>query len=550
MSLTLADRMHMAYRFARAGVLKPSRPDRALRAALDLHRWGPTLAAGYLGAAARYPARPAVIDELGSVTFADVDRNTNAIARGLAGYGIRPGDSVAIMCRNHRWFVQASIACSKLGAHALYLNTSFAGPQVTDVMRSEGPAAIIYDEEFESTVAEAGRDRICVLAWGERASEGPHDSLAQLARTRSRAPLPAPPEPGRTVILTSGTTGAPKGANRANPSSLSPAAALLSAIPLRARERTMIAAPLFHSWGFAHMALGSALSSTLVLRRRFEPLDTLRAVAEHEATALIVVPIMLQRMLELGPDVLQQVQTPTLRVIAASGSALPGPMAQRVMDTFGDTLYNLYGSTEVAWASIASPEDLRAAPGTAGRPPRGTVVKILDRDFNPLPTGETGTIFVGSELLFEGYTGGGDKTRVGTLMSTGDVGHFDSEGRLFVDGRDDEMIVSGAENVFPSEVEDLLVGVPGVLEAAVIGVPDAQFGQRLRAYVVLEAGSSLTEDQLKDHVRAHLARYKVPREIVFVSELPRNETGKVVKRALADGQDEPEADAKLTQRPA
>jgi acyl-CoA synthetase (AMP-forming)/AMP-acid ligase II len=528
----IADSMRVANTFARAGVLRPTRPDRALRAILGLHRWGPTLAGGYVGAAARYPGAAAVIDERGTVTFADVDRHSNAIARGLAGYGIREGDGVAIMCRNHRWFVEASIACSKLGAHALYLNTSFAGPQVTEVVHRERPAGIVYDDEFAPVVREANEGRLGFVAWAENPSGGDHPSLEELTRTRTGLPLSPPAVPGRTVILTSGTTGTPKGANRASPSSLGPAAALLSAIPLHARETTVIAAPLFHSWGFAHLYLSTALSSTLVLRRRFDPQDTLRAVAEHHASALIVVPVMLQRILELCPEALHTHDVSSLRVIAVSGSALPGPLAQRVMDAFGDKLYNLYGSTEVAWASIASPRDLRVAPGTAGRPPRGTAVKILDQGGDEVPTGQSGRIFVGSELLFDGYTGGGDKARIGDLMSTGDVGHFDAAGRLFVDGRDDDMIVSGGENVFPSEVENLLAGVPGVSEAAVVGVADNQFGQRLRAYVVLAPGASLSEPELQSHVRANLARYKIPREILFVDELPRNATGKVLKRRL------------------
>jgi fatty-acyl-CoA synthase len=339
------------------------------------------------------------------------------------------------------------------------------------------------------------------------------------------------------VILTSGTTGAPKGANRPSPGSLGPAAALLSRIPLRARETTMVAAPLFHSWGFAHLLLGTALSSTLLLRRRFDPLDTLQAVADHRASALIVVPVMLQRMLELDESERRAQDTSSLRVIASSGSALPGPLALRAMDAFGETLYNLYGSTEVSWATIATPAELRGAPGTAGRAPRGTVVKILDSTSRELPPGRSGRIFVCNELLFEGYTGGGDKPRVGALMSTGDLGHFDQGGLLFVDGRDDDMIVSGGENVFPSEVEHELARVPGVREVAVIGVPDPEFGQRLRAYVALDDGASLTEQELKDHVKSHLAGYKAPREVVFVDGLPRNATGKVVKRELPSAVD-------------
>jgi acyl-CoA synthetase (AMP-forming)/AMP-acid ligase II len=533
MASTLSDGVHIAGTLARAGMLRPSRPDRALRALSGLIRWGPGLASGYLGAAARYPNEPAIIDELGTLTFAQVEARSNAIARGLAGYGVGPGDSVSILCRNHRWFVEASLACAKLGANAIYLNTSFAGPQVSDVMAREASKAIVYDAEFSAAVTPATATQPGFVAWtdAEHPAAGA-TTLQQLLDTRSADPLPPPAQPGRTVILTSGTTGSPKGANRPAPSSLQPVAALLSAIPLRSRESTLIAAPLFHSWGFAHMIFGAGLASTLILHRRFDPEQTLEAIAEHRPSALIVVPVMLQRMLELPPETIAACDTSSLRVIGASGSALPGPLAQRVMDAFGDTLYNLYGSTEVAWATVASPEDLRAAPGTAGRPPRGTVVRVVGPDSRPVPSGQTGRIFVGNELLFEGYTGGGDKARIGSLMATGDVGHFDPEGRLFIDGRDDDMIVSGGENVFPAEVEDLLAGVPGVAEVAVVGVPDDEFGQRLRAYVVLAPGAELTEDGLKADVRSGLARYKVPREIVFVDALPRNATGKIVKRDL------------------
>ena len=309
---------------------------------------------------------------------------------------------------------------------------------------------------------------------------------------------------------------------------------MFSRIPLRAGERTVIAAPLFHSWGFAHFMLGLSLSSTYVLRRKFDPEQTLKAIAESRATALIVVPVMMQRILQLDRSVLAKYDLSSLRVTAASGSALPGPLAQRWMDQFGDNLYNLYGSTEVAWATIATPADLRAAPGTAGLPPRGTVVKIVDHEGKgEVPTGETGRVFVGNEMAFEGYTGGGGKDVYEGLLSSGDVGHFDQAGRLFIDGRDDEMIVSGGENVFPREVEDLLAGHEAVKEVAVIGVDDEDFGQRLKAFVVPSEGGSIDEDGVKSYVKQNLARYKVPREVEFLDSLPRNATGKVLKRELA-----------------
>jgi fatty-acyl-CoA synthase len=277
-------------------------------------------------------------------------------------------------------------------------------------------------------------------------------------------------------------------------------------------------------------------ASTIVLRRRFDPEDTLRAVRDNRAQVLAVVPVMVQRILRLPEETLAKYDLSSLRITSISGSALPGELALEWMDRFGDSVYNLYGSTEVSWATVATPEDLRAAPGTAGRPPRGTAVRLYDEAGREVPQGEVGRIFVGNEMAFEGYTGGGGKEIVDGLLSSGDVGHIDSEGRLFIDGRDDEMIVSGGENVFPREVEDLLADHEAVVEVAVIGVDDAEFGQRLKAFVVVKDGVEIAEDDLKAHVKANLASYKTPREIEFLEELPRNATGKVLKRDLRAGE--------------
>jgi acyl-CoA synthetase (AMP-forming)/AMP-acid ligase II len=514
------------------GMVQPERPDRALRALAAWRRWGPTSAAAYAVGAIRFPDRAAIVDDRGTVSFGEIQRRTNALANELREAGIGEGDGVAIMCRNHRGFVEATVACSKLGAGALYLNTAFAGPQITDVLAREDPAAVIYDEEFAELVAEGSATRRRFVGWSEPGSSPADPTLEQLIDAGSESDQRPPAEKGRVVILTSGTTGTPKGAARQQPDTLEPAAALFSRIPLKARETTMIAAPMFHSWGYAHFTLGLALSSTLVLRHRFDPEDTLRAVSQQRASALAVVPVMLQRILELPEATRARYDASCLRVIAVSGSVLPGELATRAMDAFGEVLYNLYGSTEVAWATIATPEDLRAAPGTAGRPPMGTIVKLLDGDGLEVPPGEGGRIFVSNEMMFDGYTGGGGKEIVSGLMSTGDVGHFDRDGRLFVDGRDDEMIVSGGENVFPREVEDLLAGHESIEEVAVVGVPDDEFGQRLKAFVVLRQGAKLGEQEVQDYVKANLARYKVPREVVFLAELPRNATGKVLKREL------------------
>jgi acyl-CoA synthetase (AMP-forming)/AMP-acid ligase II len=526
-------RLEIARTLLGTGMIAPTRPDKIVRSLGALRQWGPTPAAAYTASAIRYPQRLAIIDERGTLTFAEIDRRTNALAHGLAAAGIGQGDAVAIMCRNHRGFVETTVACSKLGASVLYLNTAFAGPQITDVLEREGPVGLVYDEEFAGLVRGGAEGRKCFISWCEPGGTHEHPLVEDLIARNDSSPLQPPSEKGRVVILTSGTTGTPKGAARKQPDSLEPAAALFSKIPLKARQTTLIAAPMFHSWGFAHFTLALPLASTLVLQRRFDPEGTLRAIAQHRASALAVVPVMLQRILELPPETIARYDLDCLQIIAASGSALPGELATHVMDTFGEVLYNLYGSTEVAWASIATPADLRAAPGTAGRPPLGTVVKLLDEQGHEVGAGQGGRIFVGNEMVFDGYTGGGGKEIIGGLMSTGDVGHFDAGGRLFVDGRDDEMIVSGGENVFPREVEDLLADHAEIEEAAVIGVSDDEFGQRLKAFVVPRNGADLSAEEVKGYVKENLARYKVPREVVFLDELPRNATGKVLKRELS-----------------
>jgi acyl-CoA synthetase (AMP-forming)/AMP-acid ligase II len=531
----LSTKLFTVRTLAGAGVLHPARPDHLVGAVRGLLRFGPTPAGGYTASAQRYGSETAIIDELGTLTFRDVHVRTNALAHALAGDGIGEGDSVGLMCRNHRGFVDAVIACSKLGANVLFLNTAFSGPQLADVAEREKPKALIFDHEFADLIKDAGRRRKRYIAWHDPDDGKLTDPLIEdLIGRGDQSDVKPPSARGKAIILTSGTTGTPKGASRTQPRSLDPAAALLAMIPLKAREKTMIAAPMFHSWGFVHFTLGMSLSSTLVLSRRFDPEQTLSLTAQHEATALIVVPVMMQRILELPDEVLDRYDLSGVRVVAVSGSALPGALSDDWMDHFGENVYNLYGSTEVAWASIATPQDLRAAPGTAGRPPHGTVVRIYDDDGNPLGAGKTGRIFVGNEMAFEGYTGGGSKDALDGLLSSGDVGHFDDAGRLFVDGRDDDMIVSGGENVFPAEVEDCLASHAAVVEVAVLGVEDEKFGQRLRAVVVLRDGASVSEDDLKAHVKSNLAGYKVPRDVHFVDVLPRTSTGKVLKRELKE----------------
>jgi len=527
---TVADKAFVVKVMRDSEVLELLRPDVAAKIGYTFLRWGPSPATGVAIAALHHPDETAIIDERGSLTFEQLHRRSNALAHSLQEMGIGFGDGVGVMCRNHRGFIEVTAAAAKIGASAIYLNTMFAGPQLAEVTRREQAKALIYDEEFAGLLEGVDDSVQRVIGWAEGEAEAP--TVDSLIASGDESDLKPPPEHPRFVILTSGTTGTPKGAQRSNPEGLHTVASMIDKIPYRSRETMVIAAPLFHSWGFFHFAIGLPTAATLVLRRRFDPEATLRAIQEHRAQTLAVVPVMVQRILQLPEETLRAYDLSSLRITALSGSALPGELALEWMDRFGDNIYNLYGSTEVAMATVATPEDLRAAPGTAGRPPRGTIVKIFDEDGREVRHGEVGRIFVGSEMSFEGYTGGGGKEVIDGLLSSGDVGHFDADGRLFVDGRDDEMIVSGGENVFPREVEDLLADHESVVEVAVIGVEDEEFGQRLKAFVVVAEGAEVSDDDLKQHVKAHLASYKAPREFEFLDELPRNATGKVLKREL------------------
>jgi len=522
-----------------AGVIRPYSPVVLARLARTLKQWGTGPAGGFAALAVRDPDHVGLSDERGELTFAQMHARSNALARGLRDLGVKEGDAVALMCRNHRGFVDASIAANKLGADILYLNTAFAGPQLLEVLERDAPGVLIHDEEFTDLVSGA-KVSTTLLGWTDDADAdevGGVTTIESLIRGQDGSDVDAPTRHGRTVILTSGTTGTPKGAPRTE-AGIDAAVSLLSGMPLKRGWRTHIAAPLFHTWGFGHFALGMLLGSTMVLRRKFDPETCLRTLVEEDCRAVVVIPVMLQRILGLPEDVQQSYDLSRVRVVASSGSALPGDLALTWMDRFGDNLYSTYGSTEVAYACIAGPRELRRSPSTAGKPPYATVVKVLGEDGTEQPAGESGRIFVGNSLLFEGYTGGGSKDVVDGLMATGDVGRWGEDGLLYVEGRDDDMIVSGGENVFPQEVEDCLARHDAVVEAAAVGVDDDEFGKRLRAFVVL-SDDSTSEDDLKGWVKENLARYKVPREIVVLDELPRNATGKVLKRELRE-RDEPD----------
>jgi fatty-acyl-CoA synthase len=514
----------------RAGALGGGPPQLMVQTLSALRAFGAFGAAPRI-AALRHGERPAIADELGVISFAGFDEQINRLASAMRAMGLREGSSVGVLCRNSRMPLIVAFAASRLGMNGIWLNTAFSPRQAREVAAREGIEFLIYDADLAEAAADINpRYGRLKTATDDRTG----DELAQLIADADPTPPSAPSRPGRIVLLTSGTTGTPKGAPRPDPRSLTIPGAVLDRMPMRAREVTVVAPPLFHGTGLLIALLTISLGSELVLRRQFDPVGFLDDIERHHATAACVVPVMLQRVLALDEEEIRKHEIPgRLKIVFSAGSQLPADVALKTMDLFGDVVYNLYGSTEVSVATLATPADIRAAPTCVGRPALGARITILDENGQELPQGQTGKIFVGTTSPFEGYTGGEHKEIVDGMMATGDVGHFDVEGRLYVDGRDDEMIVSGGENVFPGEVEELLMMHPAVDDVAVIGVDDPEFGQRLKAFVVRRDGQEVSSEDLRQFVKENLARYKVPREVVFVDEVPRNPTGKILKRELA-----------------
>ena len=533
-----AAELHYARKMFEAGALRLESPQAMAAMLADIRRWGEF---GMIPAlnARRHPDRVAVIDDDGEMTFGELDRAAHAVANGLRAKGVKGGDGVALLIRNHRWFLVGVYGAARVGARIILLNSEFSGPQIKEVSEREGAKVIIYDDEYTAAVSQAdpALGKFRALATNpdtDEPSGSTDDTLADLIARSSKQPAPKVTKHSSVIILTSGTTGTPKGANRSTPPSLAPIGGVLSHVPFKGGEVTSLPAPMFHALGFLHATIAMMLGTTLVLRRRFKPATVFADIEKHKVSAIVVVPVMLSRMLDELDKMQSKPDLSSLRIVFVSGSQLGAELAGRALRELGPIIYNLYGSTEIAFATIARPKDLSINPATVGPPVKGITVKILDDNGGEVAQGDIGRIFVRNTFPFQGYTGGGGKQIIDGMLSSGDVGYFDEHGLLYVSGRDDEMIVCGGENVFPAEVEDLISGHPEVVEATALGVEDKEWGHRLRAFVVKVEGASVDEDVIKAYVKENLARYKVPREVIFLDELPRNPTGKILKRELRE----------------
>ncbi|GAA5086604.1 acyl-CoA synthetase [Nocardia iowensis] len=517
------------------GVSDPRKPLETLRTIKESQIFGPQ--ATLIRHSARIaPDSPGLADERGELTYGQLDEQSTAIARGLQAAGITEGTVIGVLARDHRGLILSMVAASKLGVRVALMNTGFAKPQFAEVCQREKVKAMLHDSEFLGLLDALPADLPRFLTWVDEGTELPKgaQTLDDLAAANSTEELPKPSKPGGFIILTSGTTGLPKGATRVKVSPLA-TAQFLDRIPFPSKGAQVIVSPIFHSTGFGTWLVGMAMGNKVVVRRRFDAEATLKLIADHRAEMLVAVPTMLHRMTELDPAIRAKYDTSSLKCILLAGSALSPELTVKATQVFGPVLHNLYGSTECSVATVAKPEDLAVAPGTVGRAPITCEVRLYDdNDKQVTAINTTARIFIRSGTPFEGYTDGRNKQIIDGFMSSGDVGHLTEHGLLMVDGRDDDMIVSGGENVFPQEVENLLLERQDIFDAAVVGVDDVEFGKRLRAFVVPEPGHTPDGEEIKAYVKNNLARYKVPREVIFLDDLPRNPTGKLLRRVLVE----------------
>ena len=500
-------------------------------------RWGPGIGALVAGSALRFPRRTAIADDDGTITYCALDRRATNLAAHLrrlaaatsSATGVESAPqvparpAVGILARNHRGFVIAQVAAERAGLDVIMLSPALPPSRLADVVEREGVTLLIADTEFEPVTAGLDSSVTMISADGD----GPH-ALPALASTPGWCPPPT--RRAGLVLLTSGTTGPPKGARRANRAPTPDDFGLFTEIPYRVGDTFLVSPPLFHAWGLSQTTTALATGSTVILRRKFDAAEALALIEEGSVDVVAAVPLMLKRMLrQLGsrhPD-------GRPRLSLSSGNVLTGTLALAWMDRFGDRLYNIYGSTETALGTVAGPADLRASPGTVGRPPAGVTLSILDEHAMPLPAMTPGRVYVSNAMQFSGYSDGSDRDRSGTLMATGDLGYLDDEGRLHVDGRANDMIVTGGENVFPSRVEEVLDRFPGVELSAVVGAPDDEFGQKVVAFIVPRPGWEIDPDDLRAAAGRELLSFMVPREIHLVDALPMTVTGKVIRHRLA-----------------
>lgn len=467
-------------------------------------------------------------------------------ATGLAGLGIRENDAVALLLRNDFAFLEATHAANAIGAYAVPLNWHASPDEIAYMLGDSKPKVLVVHADLLEPVRRIipiGCELLVVPSADPVPPIGEANNDQDWDRwLRAHAEWERPVKPPRSSwIYTSGTTGRPKGVRR-EPATPQQAVAMrdLFQIVYGCREgmRSYVGGPLYHASPNAFARQGLALADILVLSSRFDPEELLRQIDRYRLTNLVMVPTFFVRLLKLPQDVRRKYDVSSLELVLHTGAPCPPDVKRAMIDWWGPVLVETYGGSETGIATICTSQDWLSRPGTVGRVAPGGAIKIFDEQRREQPTGVSGEIYARTPAYPDfSYHGRDDERRsveIDGLITCGDIGYLDADGYLFLNDRKRDMIISGGVNIYPAEIEGVLLSCPGIQDCAVFGIPDDEFGERIYAAVQLDAGAVLTEDDVRNFVRQRLAAFKVPREVVFHGTLPREESGKIFKRKLRE----------------
>ena len=501
---------------------------------------------GFWAVAHAHPERAAVVEDAGTTSFAELAASSEAMARGLWALGLRRGDGLAVVVANRTTFFACHLAAMSAGLYMIPINTHLAPSEVADILGDCDAAALVVDADLAELCASVRADGIGPdHCFADPSADGftPLDELIELGR--SSPPLPAGLGAGTTMMYTSGTTGHPKGVRRrlpegdANDVYGSAAAVYCQGFGMTPGPGVhLVCGPLYHAGPSASATAALHAGHTLVLMPRWDPETCLAMIEQHQVTSTQMVPTMFHRLLALPDEVRQRYSLTSLESVMHTGAPCPMPVKAELMEWLGPVVYETYGGTESV-ATIATPRRWLQKPGTVGRAIHGITLHILDDEGHELPPGEVGQIWVeNTNAPAAEYYKDPAKTRGmrrGSWVTLGDVGYVDDDGFLFLRDRAVDMIISGGVNVYPAEIESVLLQCPLVGDAAVIGIPDEEWGESVLAIVEPAEGvdaDDLTAEAILAHCATRLARFKLPRRIDFVDALPRLASGKLQKRLL------------------
>ena len=503
------------------------------------------MAYGLVANAAERPAHPALVCGDRRLTFGELDRLVNRTAHALADRGLRAGGRVALMLPNCIEFFAVTNGAAKLGALAVPINYRWRRDELAYVLGDAAPDVLVVDAAFlaeaEPALATAGRparDRVLVL--GDAAGWSAFDDA--IARAPATAPPGALARSGYNIVIyTSGTTGRPKGVvhPHVDPQvGFEAQKGLVELWGFRSDDVHLMVGPAYHTMPGAYVAQHLFVGATSVLMPKFDAAECLRLIATERVTTSAMVPAHFVRILELPAAVRARYDLSSIRRILHAAAPCPPDVKRRIMEVFPPgSVWEFYGATEGP-GTIIPPDEWLAKPGSVGRPWPGVAVKILDDAGRECGPGEVGTIYLSSRggARFR-YHNAEEKTAAafrGDFFTVGDVGHLDADGYLFISDRKHDMNISGGVNIYPREIEHVVIEHPDVVDVAVLGVADARWGEAVAAVVERRPGSALDAAALQAWCRERMADYKIPRHVQFVTELPRDPNGKVLKRFLRE----------------